>query len=67
MEKYALFLSLSLLSEIIGTVSGFGSSILGSYIGKLILVKTSERIFRFIVLGVIIITALFQVITVLNK
>ena len=44
-----------------------GISILGSYIGKLILVKTSERIFRFIVLGVIIITALFQVITVLNK
>ena len=44
-----------------------GISILGSYIGKLILVKTSERIFRFIVLGVIIITALFQVITVINK
>jgi uncharacterized membrane protein YfcA len=44
-----------------------GISILGSYIGKLILVKTSERIFRFIVLGVIIITALFQVITVMNK
>jgi hypothetical protein len=44
-----------------------GISILGSYIGKLILVKTSERIFRVIVLGVIIITALFQVITVMNK
>ena len=44
-----------------------GISILGSYIGKLILVKTSERIFRFIVLVVIIITALFQVITVMNK
>lgn len=44
-----------------------GISILGSYIGKLILVKTSERFFRFIVLGVIIITALFQVITVMNK
>ena len=44
-----------------------GISILGSYIGKLILVKTSERIFRFIVLGVIIITALFQVITIMNK
>ncbi|NBX26863.1 MAG: sulfite exporter TauE/SafE family protein [Chitinophagia bacterium] len=44
-----------------------GISILGSYIGKLILVKTSERIFRFIVLGVIIITALVQVITVMNK
>ena len=42
-------------------------SILGSYIGKLILLKTSERIFRYIVLGVIIITALFQVITVVYK
>jgi uncharacterized membrane protein YfcA len=44
-----------------------GISILGSYLGKLILIKTSERIFRYIVLGVIIITALFQVITVMNK
>lgn len=34
--------------------------ILGSYLGKLILIKTSEIIFRYLVLGVIILTALFQ-------
>ncbi|MFD1628520.1 sulfite exporter TauE/SafE family protein [Pseudopedobacter beijingensis] len=35
-------------------------SILGSYLGKLILNKTSEKTFRYIVLGVIVATALFQ-------
>ena len=37
-------------------------SLLGSYIGKLILKKTSEQVFRYIVLGVIIVTAVFQII-----
>lgn len=37
-----------------------GVSILGSYIGKLILHKTSEKSFRYIVLGVILLTAMFQ-------
>lgn len=35
-------------------------SVLGSYAGKLILKKTSEKAFRYIVLGVIIVTAAFQ-------
>jgi uncharacterized membrane protein YfcA len=39
-----------------------GISILGSYAGKLILQKTSEKIFRYLVLVVIIFTALFQII-----
>lgn len=39
-----------------------GISILGSYSGKLILQKTSEKIFRYLVLVVIIFTALFQII-----
>lgn len=38
-----------------------GISIAGSYIGKLILNRTSETIFRYIVLGVIILTAVFQI------
>lgn len=37
-------------------------SFLGSYIGKLILNKTSETIFRYLVIGVIILTAVVQVI-----
>jgi len=37
-----------------------GISILGSYLGKLILQKTSERTFRYIILIVILITAAFQ-------
>ncbi|HQV78172.1 MAG TPA: sulfite exporter TauE/SafE family protein [Chitinophagales bacterium] len=37
-------------------------SIVGSYIGKLILKHTSETIFRYIVLFIIILTALFQII-----
>ncbi len=37
-------------------------SILGSYVGKLILKKTSENVFRYIVLGVIIFTAVFQIV-----
>jgi uncharacterized protein len=36
-------------------------SILGSFVGKKILQKTSEVVFRYIVLGVIILTALFQI------
>jgi hypothetical protein len=39
-----------------------GISIFGSYIGKLILKRTSENIFRYIVLIVIILTATFQII-----
>jgi uncharacterized membrane protein YfcA len=38
-------------------------SILGSYIGKLLLKKTSEIVFRYLVLGVIILSALFQIFT----
>jgi uncharacterized membrane protein YfcA len=37
-------------------------SFLGSFIGKLILKKTSETIFRYLVIGVIILTAVVQVI-----
>lgn len=37
-------------------------SILGSYIGKVILKYTSEKLFRYIVLSVIIFTAAFQVV-----
>ena len=39
-----------------------GISILGSYIGKLILKKTSEEVFRYLVIGIIIITSTFQTI-----
>lgn len=39
-----------------------GISILGSYVGKLILKRTSEAVFRYVVLGVIILTAVFQII-----
>jgi hypothetical protein len=39
-----------------------GISIIGSYIGKLILIKTSEKIFRYLVLAVIICTAIFQIV-----
>lgn len=38
-----------------------GISILGSYAGKLILKYTSETLFRYIVLGVIILTAVLQI------
>ena len=38
-----------------------GISILGSYIGKLILQKTSEVVFRYLVLSVIILTAILQI------
>lgn len=38
-------------------------SILGTWIGKLILQQTSEIIFRYIVLAVIILTSIFQIIT----
>jgi uncharacterized protein len=44
-----------------------GISILGSYIGKLILEKTSETIFRYLVLSVIIITAVFQIVKYINN
>ncbi len=44
-----------------------GISILGSYIGKLILKRTSENIFRNIVLGVIILTAIFQIFKYLKQ
>lgn len=39
-----------------------GIGLLGSYIGKLILKKTSEQMFRYIVLGMIILTAVYQVV-----
>ncbi|MBP7699250.1 MAG: sulfite exporter TauE/SafE family protein [Saprospiraceae bacterium] len=39
-----------------------GISILGSYVGKIILKRTSENIFRHIVLGVILVIAVFQII-----
>lgn len=39
-----------------------GISVVGSYTGKKILEYTSERIFRYIVLGVVILTSLYQVI-----
>lgn len=39
----------------------FAIGFLGSYVGKLILQRTSETIFRYIVLGVIVLTALFEV------
>lgn len=42
-------------------------SILGSYCGKLILKHTSETIFRYLVLGVIIFTAIFQIIKHFNQ
>jgi uncharacterized membrane protein YfcA len=39
-----------------------GISVLGSYVVKLVLKRTSETIFRYIVLGIIILTALIQII-----
>lgn len=42
-------------------------SFLGSYIGKLILKRTSEIIFRYIVLGVIVLTAISQIIKHLTQ
>lgn len=41
-------------------------SILGSYIGKLILKFTSEKVFRYIVLIVILLTAIFQIFEYIN-
>lgn len=38
-----------------------GISILGSYVGKLILKRTSEKVFRYLVLGVIVLTAGIQI------
>lgn len=42
-------------------------SLLGSYIGKLLIKKTSEIAFRYIVLGVIIFTAIFQIVNSLRQ
>jgi uncharacterized protein len=57
LEKYALFLLLSLLAEIVGTVSGFGSSIL--------FVPLASMFFDFkLVLGI---TALFHVFSNISK
>lgn len=44
-----------------------GISIFGSFVGKKILQKTSETIFRYIVLGVIVSTATFQIFKYLNN
>jgi uncharacterized protein len=43
-----------------------GISFLGSYTGKLILGRTSEKLFRYLVLGVIIVTAGFQFFRLMN-
>lgn len=43
-----------------------GVSVLGSYLGKLILQRTSEKAFRYIVLGVIVVTSVFQVFKLLH-
>lgn len=57
MEKYSLFLIFALLSEIIGTVSGFGSSIL--------FVPLASLFFDFkLVFGI---TAVFHVFSNLSK
>ncbi|MFY7730978.1 MAG: sulfite exporter TauE/SafE family protein, partial [Flavobacterium sp.] len=37
-----------------------GISIVGSYLGKLILQQTSEKVFRYIVLSIIVITSVFE-------
>lgn len=42
-------------------------SLLGSYLGKLILQKTSETVFRYLVLLVIIMTAIAQIISAFSK
>lgn len=39
-----------------------GVSIAGSYLGKLILKRTSEHVFRYIVIGVVVATSIFQLI-----
>jgi len=44
-----------------------GVSVLGTWIGKLILKQTSEKLFRYIVLIVIMITSIFQMITYFTK
>jgi uncharacterized protein len=44
-----------------------GIGFLGSYIGKLILAKLSETVFRYLVLGIIVITAIFQIINYFQK
>jgi uncharacterized membrane protein YfcA len=44
-----------------------GVSILGSYIGKLLLKKTSETLFRYIVLGLIVSTSIFQLAKYVNQ
>jgi len=41
--------------------------LLGSFIGKLILAKTSETIFRYLVLGIIVLTAFVQIIHYMQK
>jgi uncharacterized membrane protein YfcA len=43
-----------------------GISVLGSYVGKLVLKRTSETIFRYIVLGIIILTAIVQIVKYFN-
>lgn len=44
-----------------------GISIMGSYLGKLILKRTSEKVFRYMVLGIIIFTSIFQTIKYFNS
>lgn len=43
-----------------------GVSVLGSYLGKLILQRTSEKAFRYIVLAVIVCTSAFQILKLLH-
>lgn len=44
-----------------------GISILGSYIGKLVLKRTSEKAFRYIVLVIIVMTSVFQTIQYFSR
>lgn len=44
-----------------------GVSIIGSYIGKVILKYTSEKVFRYIVILLVIVTALFQTVTYFSR
>lgn len=44
-----------------------GVSVLGSYLGKCILLHTSEKIFRYVVLGVITLTSIFQIMKTISN
>lgn len=44
-----------------------GISIVGSYVGKLILKRTSEKVFRYLVLGIILLTSIIQSVSYLKR